>query len=91
MRMENSLKLKMVPPVFCNLVFVKLIDDMQNTNEQSLKQVLKDMVETCRLKARLNQTKIQKLWVKFSKMARKSWEIKYNPLDVISYWQKIIL
>ena len=37
---------------------------MKNTNEQSLKQVLKDMVETYRLKARLNQTKIQKLWEK---------------------------
>lgn len=36
---------------------------MKNSNEQSLKQVLKDMVETYRLKARLNQTKIQKLWV----------------------------
>ena len=39
---------------------------MKNTNDQSLKQVLKDMVETYRLKARLNQTKIQKLWVKFN-------------------------
>ncbi len=35
---------------------------MKNTNEQSLKQVLKDMVETYRLKARLNQTKIKSLW-----------------------------
>ena len=37
---------------------------MKNTNEQSLKKVLKEMVETYRLKARLNQTKIQKLWEK---------------------------
>lgn len=35
---------------------------MKNANDQSLKQVLKEMVETYRLKARLNQTKIQKLW-----------------------------
>ncbi len=35
---------------------------MQNNNEQSLKQVLKSMVETYRLKARLNQTKIQRSW-----------------------------
>ncbi len=35
---------------------------MKRPSEQSLKQVLKDMVETYRLRARLNQTKIQNLW-----------------------------
>ena len=35
---------------------------MRNTNEQSLKQVLKDMVETYRLRSRLNQTKIRSIW-----------------------------
>ena len=37
---------------------------MRNANEQSLKQVLKDMVETYRLKARLNQSKIRTIWEK---------------------------
>ena len=37
---------------------------MRNTNEQSLKQVLKDMVESYRLKARLNQSKIRSIWEK---------------------------
>lgn len=35
---------------------------MKETNQTSLKDVLKDMVETYRLKNRLNQTKIQQLW-----------------------------
>lgn len=35
---------------------------MKETNQTSLKDVLKDMVETYRLKNRLHQTKIQQLW-----------------------------
>lgn len=35
---------------------------MKNSNQSSLKEVLKEMVETYRLKNRLNQTKIQSLW-----------------------------
>ena len=37
---------------------------MKKNNDQSLKEVLKDLVETYRLKAKLNQTKISILWEK---------------------------
>lgn len=60
--MENFTKLQTVLGTFCNFVPYQLIFLMRNTNEQSLKQVLKDMVETYRLKARLNQSKIQRIW-----------------------------
>ena len=51
---------------------------MRNTNEQSLKQVLKDMVETYRLRSRLNQTKIQRIWEKLmgSAIAKYTTDIK---------------
>lgn len=51
---------------------------MRNANEQSLKQVLKDMVETYRIKARLNQNKIQRIWEKLmgTSIARYTKEIK---------------
>lgn len=35
---------------------------MENGNNQSLKNVLKDMVETYRLKSRLTQTRLQNVW-----------------------------
>lgn len=35
---------------------------MKKTNEQSLKDVLKDLVETYRLKSKLNQTRINSIW-----------------------------
>jgi predicted nucleic acid-binding Zn ribbon protein len=35
---------------------------MRNTNEQSVKDVLKEMLETYRLKSRLNETRIRELW-----------------------------
>ena len=35
---------------------------MKDANQTSLKEVLKEMVETYRLKNRLNQTRIQNLW-----------------------------
>lgn len=35
---------------------------MKKTNEQSLKDVLKDLVETYRLKSKLNQSRINSLW-----------------------------
>lgn len=37
---------------------------MRKTNEQTLKEVLKQMVDTYRLRSRLNQTKIEKVWVR---------------------------
>ena len=51
---------------------------MRDSNEQSLKKVLKDMVQTYRLKARLNQTKIQRIWEKLmgQAIARYTKEIK---------------
>lgn len=35
---------------------------MRKTNEQSIKEVLKDLVETYRLKSKLNQSKVEELW-----------------------------
>jgi len=37
---------------------------MRKTNEQSIKEVLKDLVETYRLKTKLNQSKVEALWEK---------------------------
>lgn len=37
---------------------------MKKTNEQSLKDVLKNLVETYRLKSKLNQTRISTIWEK---------------------------
>lgn len=37
---------------------------MRKTNEQSIKEVLKDLVETYRLKTKLNQAKVEELWEK---------------------------
>ncbi len=35
---------------------------MKNSNEQSIKDILKDLVETYRLKSKLNQTRIELVW-----------------------------
>lgn len=35
---------------------------MRKTNEQNIKAVLKDLVETYRLKSKLTQTKVEMLW-----------------------------
>lgn len=35
---------------------------MKNSNEQSIKDILKDLVETYRLKSKLNQTRIELIW-----------------------------
>ena len=35
---------------------------MQDANNQSLKNVLKDLVETYRLKSKLNETRIYNIW-----------------------------
>ena len=37
---------------------------MRKTNDQSIKDVLKDLVETHRLKSKLNQAKVETLWEK---------------------------
>ena len=37
---------------------------MRKTNEQTLKEALKQMVDTYRLRSRLNQTKIEKAWTR---------------------------
>lgn len=37
---------------------------MRKTNEQSIKEVLKDLVETYRLKSKLTQSKVEELWKK---------------------------
>ena len=70
---------------------------MRDSNEQSLKQVLKDMVQTYRLKARLNQTKIQRIWEKLmgQPIARYTKEIKlrrntlYLTIDSASLKQEL--
>ena len=51
---------------------------MKKTNEQSLKDVLKDLVETYRLKSKLNQTRINSLWEKLmgNSISRYTKEIK---------------
>lgn len=35
---------------------------MRKSNEQTLKEVLQDMVEFYKLRSKLNQTKVQQLW-----------------------------
>lgn len=35
---------------------------MKNNNQQSIKEVLKDLVETYRLKSKLTQNKIRSIW-----------------------------
>ncbi|HMO40856.1 MAG TPA: DUF721 domain-containing protein [Saprospiraceae bacterium] len=35
---------------------------MKNSNEQSIKDILKDLVETYRLKSKLHQTRIELVW-----------------------------
>lgn len=35
---------------------------MRKTNEQNIKDVLKDLVETYRLKSKLTQSKVENLW-----------------------------
>ncbi len=35
---------------------------MRTSNEQNIKEILKDLVETYRLKSKLNQTKVELVW-----------------------------
>ncbi len=35
---------------------------MRNSNEQNIKTILKDLVESYRLKSKLHQTKIEQIW-----------------------------
>ncbi len=37
---------------------------MRNTNEQNIKDILKDLVESYRLKSKLTQTRIELIWEK---------------------------